>query len=222
VQESVLRNATANATVIYNGVDTEMFAPSPAPNAEASPVILSVGNLIPIKGHELLLRAFAAIHPRHPHLSCELIGEGLEQPRLSRLAAELGIANQVRFLGRRSRRQVAEAMSRCLLFALPSRYEGLGCVYLEAMSSGKAVIGCKGQGIEEIVHDGIHDHPSNETERNGWLIEPGNLPAMTEALSQLVQDRHLRLQMGAAARRAIEQKYTLAVQAALLAQIYRE
>ena len=97
------------------------------------------------------------------------------------------------------------------MFALPSRYEGLGCVYLEAMAAGKPVIACTGQGIEEIIQ---HQH-------NGWLIPPEDLSAMSDALSQLLSDSSLRQGMGAAARRSVEQ-YSFANQMAELARLYRE
>jgi glycosyltransferase involved in cell wall biosynthesis len=196
--------------VIYNSVDAEMF--SPAQNDCSSSTILSVGNLIPIKGHELLLRALAAILPQYPNISCEIIGEGPERYRLTRLASEYNLAGKVRFLGRQSRKQIAEAMRRCVLFALPSRYEGLGCVYLEAMASGKPVIACRGQGIDEIIHHGS----------NGWLIDPGNLQELIAALSVLLQNLQLRRQIGEAARHTILQSVTTAHQATQLAAVYRE
>ena len=116
---------STNATVVYNGVDPQMFSPGNSETPED--VILSVGNLIPIKGHELLLRAVAAVHGRHPQISCEIIGDGAERGRLDSLVTELGIAGSVRFLGRQSRNQVAAAMRRCALFALaqPVRRFGL-------------------------------------------------------------------------------------------------
>jgi glycosyltransferase involved in cell wall biosynthesis len=165
VSEQVVASATGpvNTKVIYNSVDTEVF--SPALTEPPSSIILSVGNLIPIKGHELLLRALAAVLPRYPHASCEIVGDGPEHQRLTRLASACNIAGRVRFLGRQSRKQVTEAMRRCSVFALPSRYEGLGCVYLEAMSTEKPVIACRGQGIDEVVRHG----------RNGWLIGPDDL-----------------------------------------------
>ncbi len=202
--------APVNMRVIYNGVDARMFSPSPTislPNT-----ILSVGNLISIKGHELLLRALAAILPQYPQISCEIIGDGPERQRLSRLASDCNVAGRVRFLGRQSRKQVAEAMRRCMLFALPSRYEGLGCVYLEAMSTAKPVIACRGQGIDEIIQHG----------RNGWLIHPGNLPELIAALSALMQSPQLRRQIGEAARRTVLQSLTTVHQATQLAAVYRE
>jgi teichuronic acid biosynthesis glycosyltransferase TuaC len=212
VSEKVIQGAATavRTAVIYNGTDTQMFYP--APGKPMSNTILSVGNLIPIKGYELLLRALAVVLPRFPFFSCEIIGDGPEQRSLTTLTRDLNLANRVRFLGRQSRKQVAEAMRRCAVFALPSRYEGLGCVYLEAMSSEKPVIACQGQGIDEIIH-----HRSN-----GWLVPPGDLPALVEALSVLIQDLQLRQQMGKAARRTILQGLTSAHQASQLALLYRE
>jgi teichuronic acid biosynthesis glycosyltransferase TuaC len=211
VRDEVMQGTpTANIAVIRNGVDPQIF--SPARTFAASNVILSVGNLIPIKGHELLLRAVAAVCVQYPDVFCEIIGDGPERSRLHALAAELKIADRVRFLGRQNRSQVAEAMRRCSVFALPSRYEGLGCVYLEAMSAEKPVIACRGQGIEEVIQHG----------RNGWLIEPGDLQGLTDVLLRLLQNAQLRRQMGEAARHTILQSFTLAHQASRLHSVYRE
>ena len=197
-------------SVIYNGVDTTIF--SSAPSESLPDTVLSVGNLIPTKGHELLLRAIAVVLPRYPRIFCEIIGDGPERQRLSALAREYNVASRVRFLGRQDRKQVAEAMRRCAVFALPSRYEGLGCVYLEAMSSGKPVIACRGQGIAEVIQ---HGH-------NGWLVGPNNLQELAQALSTLLEDLSLRRRLGESARRTIVQNFTSAHQAAQLARLYGE
>jgi teichuronic acid biosynthesis glycosyltransferase TuaC len=203
--------SAANISVVYNGVDSTLFSP---PDGTASPnnVILSVGNLIPIKGHELLLRSVAEITPAHPQVQCRIIGDGAERVRLQDLARELRIADRVHFLGRRPRSEVAAAMKECALFALPSSYEGLGCVYLEAMSAERPAIACRGQGIEEVIRH----------RENGWLIEPQNLSDLTAALLALLSERPLRENLGRAARQTILQGYTLAHQASQLLSIYRE
>ena len=86
VCDQVLQGAAGpvRTALIYNGVDPQMF--SPIHYEPESPTILSVGNLIPIKAHELLLQAIAAIRERYPNLSCEVIGDGPERPRLAKLA----------------------------------------------------------------------------------------------------------------------------------------
>lgn len=214
VRSRVIEGAgnAVRATVLYNGVDPQMFSPS---NQETQPdVILSVGDLIPIKGHELLLRAFALILDRFPRLSLEIIGDGPERPRLQRLARDQGTAGKVHFRGRQSRNQVAEAMRRAAIFALPSHFEGLGCVYLEAMSAGKPVIACQGQGIEEVIRPGI-----NGCLLNGDGDEPG---ALANTLSSLLQQDQLRRSIGEAARQSILQEHTQALHATRLARLYRE
>jgi teichuronic acid biosynthesis glycosyltransferase TuaC len=212
VRDQVLQGAAAavNTSVIYNGVDSAVFAP--AKEAALAGPILSVGNLIPTKGQESLLRAFALLQERIPHASCEIIGDGPELSRLRGLAQELKISGGVRFRGRQSRAQVADAMRRATLFALPSKYEGLGCVYLEAMAAERPVIACRGQGIEEIIQ-----HRSN-----GWLVGPDNLQELTSALLALLEDAELRERIGNAARQTILQGFTLAHQAEQLARLYRE
>jgi teichuronic acid biosynthesis glycosyltransferase TuaC len=212
VRAKVLEGAPglAHANVLYNGVDPQRFSPAGAVPAEAT--ILAVGNLIPSKGHELLLRSFVAIKDRFPQLSIEIIGDGPERSRLERIVREQGITGRVRFLGHQSRLQVADAMRRASIFALPSTYEGLGCVYLEAMSAGLPVIACRGQGIEEII----------QPDMNGCLVEPDNLLELAETLSGLLQQDELRRTMGIAARHTILQEYTQAEQAARSFRLYQE
>jgi len=200
---------SANISVVYNGVDAALFAPGPG-DYLPRPVILSVGNLIRIKGHELLLRAVAAIASSHPQLECRIIGDGLERARLQGLARELRVEDRIRFMGRRSRAEVAQAMRECTVFALPSSYEGLGCVYLEAMSAERPTIGCRGQGIDEVIRHA----------ENGWLIQPKDLGELTSALQRLLADRNLRENIGRAGRRTILEGFTLAHQAERLVSIY--
>jgi teichuronic acid biosynthesis glycosyltransferase TuaC len=213
VRERVLEGTgpTCRTSVVYNGVDPELFSPGTGA-ASASPLVLSVGNLLPIKGHELLVRAVAALTVEFPALSLEIIGNGPERAHLESLVQELKIADRVRFQGRRSRQEVAAAMRGCTVFALPSWYEGLGCVYLEAMSVGKPVIGCREQGIAEIIQHGS----------NGFLVGPNNEKELTLALAMLLRDEARRRNLGAAARDTILERFTLEQQAERLSRIYRE
>lgn len=208
-REQVAQCIGVNCVVIHNGVDADFFSPG----TESTPLtVLSVGNLIPIKGHEHLLRAFAHVKLSVPGCRLELIGDGPERERLARLANELGITGRVSFKGRLRRAQVAEAMKRCAVFALPSSYESLGCVYLEAMSSGKPAIGCTGQGIGELI----------ESDKNGMLVAPDSPAELASALRTLLVNRDLRARLGSAARATILQGNTLEHQAAHLVRLYRE
>jgi glycosyltransferase involved in cell wall biosynthesis len=198
-----------NSVVVYNGVDPEIFSTEPGASERR---ILSVGNLIATKGHATLIRAFANVARAIQGCILEIIGDGPERQSLIALAAELGVSSQVWFRGRQSRKETAAAMRRCTVFALPSYYEGLGCVYLEAMACAKPAIGCKGQGISELIEHGV----------NGFLCHRENEAELSDLLLVLLENEALRWRVGTSARQAILQKHTLEHQAAQLAQLYLE
>ena len=204
------QSETCRTSVVYNGVDEEFF--SPADEAQPDLTVLGVGNLIPTKGHDVLIRAIASLSTEYPALKLKIIGLGPELSRLNGLADELRISDRVEFLGRQERREVVAAMRRCTIFALPSRYEGLGCVYLEAMSVAKPVIGCRGQGIAEVIQHGA----------NGFLVGADNDRELALAISMLLRDESRRRNLGRAARETILDRFTLAQQAERFARIYRE
>lgn len=213
VREKLLEGTgrSCRTSVVYNGVDPQLFSPG-EDSAADSFTVLSVGNLIPVKGHDVLLRAVSALAGEFQTLKLEIIGEGSERTRLEILSKQLAIRERVHFLGRQSRQQVAAAMRRCAVFALPSKYEGLGCVYLEAMSVGKPVIGCRGQGIAEVIQHGS----------NGFLVGTDNERELSLALAMLLRDGNQRRNLGGAARDTVLDRFTLAHQAQNLARIYSE
>lgn len=194
---------------VYNGIDPALFHPG---EDREQLSMLTVGNLIPIKGHVLVVKALAELLPEFASLCWEVIGGGPELGRVRELAEKLGILDRIRFRGRIGRSEVAEACGRCTAFVLPSRYEGLGCVYLEAMASGKVAIGCRGQGIEEVIRHG----------ENGWLVPPDGLAELIDGLRILLRDEARCKQIGAAARNTILQSFTLQHQAERLLKVYRE
>jgi len=198
--------------VVYNGADPQVFFPEEPPVSNPTPTILIVGNLLRGKGQEIVLKAMAQLAAAFPGLRCEMIGEGADQAQFAALAQSLGIAGRVFFRGRQDRQAVAKAMRECTIFALPSRFEGLGCAYLEAMASAKPVIACEGQGIGEIIQ---HGH-------NGWLIPVDGLSEMTDAVRQLLSSPELRARLGTNARATILGGLALSDQARHLADVYRE
>jgi teichuronic acid biosynthesis glycosyltransferase TuaC len=211
VRERVLEGGKATTSVLYNGADPDKFL-YVENNPAGGQSILCVGNLIPIKGQDVLLRAVAAIATTHPDIVVNLVGDGSERGNLSALAQELKISQRVRFMGRAPRRDLARLMRDCTLFALPSRYEGLGCVYLEAMLVGKVAIGCRGQGIEEVIRHGT----------NGWLVEPGSVDQVASSLAMLLVNADLRRYIGEQARQTILGRFTLKHQAENLLRVYED
>ena len=213
VREHVLEKigSTCRTSVVYCGVDPELFSPGEESSSE-SLLILS-GRTLPFSdGPDTLVRAASSLTSEFPSLRWEFIGPGLERSRLHNLTQQLGVDEHVRFLGRQSRQQITQAMRRCSVFALPSRCEGLGDLYLEAMSTGKAVIGYRGRGIAEIIQHGS----------NGFLVGPDNERELILAVAMLLRDEPLRRRLGMAARETILDGLTLEHQAESLGRIYRE
>ncbi len=150
---------------IYNGVDMETFRPAtPAERTEAraalgvpdaAPMILFVGNLLPIKNPHALLEAHAELCARPELRECRvvLIGGGPLEAELRAHAARLGYGEQVIFAGRHDAAGVARAMRAADVLALPSDNEGVPNVILESFASGLPVVASRVGGIAEVHRD---------------------------------------------------------------------
>ncbi|MDD3173223.1 MAG: glycosyltransferase family 4 protein [Herbinix sp.] len=164
---------------VYNGVDTVLF--KPVNKAENNIfTIISVASLKKIKGNHYLIEAVKMLIERHGDRNIQLIiiGRGPEEDNLKALVENLNMESVVRFVGYIKYQEVARIMQNCDIYAMPSYYEALGCVYLEAMACKLPVIGCLYQGIGEIIIDG----------QNGLLIEPHNVKQLFEKMEYLLQN----------------------------------
>lgn len=168
--------------VIENGVDVRRFRDAqPAPLRrdpgipEAAPLVLSVGRLESIKGHRHLIRALAAPSLKGTDIVAVLAGDGADRAELERLAATLGLADRVRFLGART--DVPELMAACDVFVMPSDSEGLPFALLEAMAAGLPVVGTAVGKIPSLLENG----------RYGLVVPPRNPEALAEAIAQTLR-----------------------------------
>jgi glycosyltransferase involved in cell wall biosynthesis len=153
------------------------------------PRVLCVGRLIPIKGHIVLLRAFAQARREVPELTLHIAGRGPLEPTLKALARELRIEDAVRFLGFVS--PIQRAIDDAAAVVVPSLGEGFGMVALEAMERARAVIAAEIGGLGELVVHG----------ETGLLVPPGEAAPLADALVRIARDPELRRAMGAAGRR---------------------
>jgi glycosyltransferase involved in cell wall biosynthesis len=142
----------AKVRVLRNGVDLAMFRPLNRSEARAhfdvsSPTLLSVGNLVELKGHDLVIGALPAL----PQYSLLIVGDGPQRNRLQQLAATLGVTGRVKFLGRIAHDQLAAVYSAADALVLASSHEGWPNVLLEAMACGTPVIASNIGGNPEVV-----------------------------------------------------------------------
>src|SRR5205807_10312646 len=135
-----------------------------------------LGALLPAKGQEDLLRAAALIGDLD--FTLELIGDGPTRPRLERAAEELGLAGRCTFAGARPNREVLPRVAAAAIAVVPSRAEAFGLVNIEAMAVATPVVATRVGGIPEIIRDGV----------DGFLVPPGDPPAIAARLRQLLTD----------------------------------
>jgi glycosyltransferase involved in cell wall biosynthesis len=129
---------------------------------------------------------------------------------LEALAARLGIADRVRFLGTRD--DIPDLLAACDVFALPSLYEGSSLAVLEAMAARRAVIASAIGGTDELIEDG----------RDGLLVPPGDPEALAAALARLLNDAELRARLAANARERVEREFSRERMAARVGAAYEE
>ncbi|WP_165967307.1 glycosyltransferase [Luteimonas aestuarii] len=148
----------------------------------------SVGRLVALKNHRLLLDAMPGLLAKHPRLHAVIVGDGPLQPELQRQIDGLGLARHIHLAGPRN--DVQALLPAFDVFVLPSRTEGLSIALLEACAAGLAVVATDVGGNGEIIAD----------QSTGRLVPSDDLPALQDAVGALLHDRDGRRRLGGAAR----------------------
>jgi phosphatidylinositol alpha-1,6-mannosyltransferase len=155
--------------------------------------LLIVGRMAPgerYKGHDQLLEVMPQLLDLHPGVRLVVAGNGEDRARLEEKAAYLGLGRIVTFAGFTSEATLTELYRRCSIFAMPSRGEGFGLVFLEAMRAGKPVLAARDSAAEEIVVDG----------RTGVLVNPDDREELTFALADLLGEPAMTRRLGETGR----------------------
>ena len=164
------------------------------------------------KGMDTLITALPRLLPRWPELELVAVGDGDDRAWLEDLAEENGVDRHVHFLSALSYAELAACYGHCEIFALPSRGEGFGLVYLEAMACGKPVIGGAYGGAPEVIEDN----------RTGYLVPHGDPAQLATALETLLADPALRQEMGRRGKQRVENEFRFNVFAKSFRKILRE
>jgi glycosyltransferase involved in cell wall biosynthesis len=201
------RVAPEHVVTIYNGVDAEQFS---ATNEQAAvrirrtlsipldaPLLGAVGRLHPQKDFTTLLAAVAQVKEHVPTAQLLLVGDGELRDDLEAQAHLLDLSATVIFAGHRT--DVPDILSTLDVFVLPSLWEGMPNVVLEAMATGLPVVATAVGGTTEVVVDGV----------TGLLVSPRNPDMLAQAIIRLLHDPDLRRKMGQAGQRRVEQYFSL-------------
>ncbi|MBL7084451.1 MAG: glycosyltransferase family 4 protein, partial [Candidatus Aminicenantes bacterium] len=180
--------------VIYSGIELDKFKELSEDKKqnlvkefgipEKSLIIGTVGRLVPVKGHEFLIKAAKYIISKYPEAFFVFTGDGPLEQNLKRQALELGINNNIIFLGWRS--DAARIISVYDIFALPSLNEGMGRVLAEAMALGKPIVASNVGGIPDLVTHG----------KNGFLVPVRNSEKLAKYIQILIKNKEQREKMG--------------------------
>ncbi len=193
-------------TVVQNGVDTDLFAPSEEPPQDDIIDFVYVGRLSKEKGLDVLLKAFKRYHNENPASRLILAGDGLFKTCLDDYLNDGSIC----WLGPVPHEKVPNVLHKADIFVSAQNIGGLGMSVLEAMSCGLPVITTA---IGETIH--LLDN------REGVLFQPQNISELVKAMCLLGEDEQLRRSMGKRGREKILQKYTWSAQIELIEQVYK-
>lgn len=182
------------SSIIFNGVDIDE-APLEPVDVPFPRFVLAMGRVVPKKGFDLLIRAWATIEQDHPEVGLVVGGRGPSLDDLKRLTDELGVGSRVSFPGVLSRGRVAWAMRRSTVFVMPSRLEPFGIVALEGWRGGAAVVVSSRGGAAEFVTDG----------ENGLVVDPLDVAALADSLDVLLRDEALRLRLAEAGQERVRE-----------------
>jgi glycosyltransferase involved in cell wall biosynthesis len=179
--------------VIPYGVDTDAFTASPIPQQK---VILFVGSLMQHKGVFVLLEAFHQVLRTFPDCTLLLAGSGSETEKAKSVAAALDNPASVQFLGRVAHQDLPALMRRCSVFCIPSFGEAFGLVALEAMASGRPVVGTDASGLGYLIED-----------QGGCKVPVGDADKLAQSLIDILGNPSLARSMGEYNRRLAESRY---------------
>jgi glycosyltransferase involved in cell wall biosynthesis len=173
--------------VVYDGIDSQLFHPGSRAAARArsaeeldlqGPVVLFIGNLLPVKGLDVLIEAFGRLARQGVEFTGILIGQGPLRSRLENQVLRLGLQGRVKLLGPRPHDQLPDWYRAADLFVLPSHSEGVPVVLLEAAACGTPFVASRVGGIPEIAHLGA-----------SRLVPAGDAAALAEAIRAGLAER---------------------------------
>jgi glycosyltransferase involved in cell wall biosynthesis len=159
--------------------------------------LLVVGRLRIRKGVDVLLAALPELRRRHPAVRLLIAGGGEHQAALERRCAELDLGEAVTFLGRAEAARVRCLLRGAAALVVPSIYEGMPLVVLEAMDAAVPVVASRVSGIPEVVEDGC----------TGWLVQPEDPASLAAALGAALADPEEARRRGAAGRRRLDERF---------------
>lgn len=202
--------ANTNWRMVPNGVDVDRYSPRRGQVSCGRPVWAVVAALRPEKNHVGLIRAWGGVVAVHPDAILLIVGDGPARGDIEQAVAAADLEDSVRFLGRRE--DVGEILPLVDGVVSASVDEALPTALIEAGACGLPVVATDAGGTREIVEDGV----------NGRLVPVRDIPALAQALVDVIDDPHQAARYGAAGRALVEEKYSMTTWVDKLVALYAE
>jgi glycosyltransferase involved in cell wall biosynthesis len=218
LEEGIAKNS--KMIKVYSGIELDRFHPVRAEEKKRirkkwgigprDPVIGMVSKLWEGKGHAVLIQAFREIKREMERAKLVIVGEGYLHGELIALVNRIGLKDSVLFTG--FQMDVFEIIATFDVAVLPSFFEGMGRVLLEAMAMEKPVVASRVGGIPDLVEDGV----------NGFLVNPGRVRELKEGLLKVLQDKKLARKLGKQGRKKTSDRFSAEIMVQSIDRIYCE
>ncbi len=207
VKRQLLAGGIEPVQVIRHGIPTRL----PRPPLSAPPTVAFAGRLVKEKGVDVLINAFAKVARQVPSAKLIIAGDGPELGSLNKLISTLDLSGCIQMEGHLSHTEMEQLFDSAWVQAVPSLWaEPFGIVAVEAMMRGTAVVASGSGGLAEIVYDC----------RTGFLVAPGDVDALSQALIKLLSERELAEQMGMEGREIALERFSLATYVDRFEELY--
>jgi len=217
IQRALVKIYGADRVVrVHNGIDLEAVQAKTSRSdkrkewniSDSVTLVGTVGRLVPVKGHMVLLEALQILHQSHCMVTLLIVGDGPLRGDLEAEVRRLGLEEFVRFAGHQV--EPYDFINMMDVFVLPSLHEGIPMVLLEALALRRPVVATRVGGIPEVIEHG----------RTGLLAEPSDAASLAGFIQRMVQDLPMAASIGKAGRARVEDEFTANTMAGKTAELY--
>ena len=193
--------------IVHCGIDPALF--KLVSHQGQGKRLIYIARLTVVKGLPILLESLVSLKQHHPDVILTVIGDGSDRTYLEQMTADLGLGDNVKFVGYKSQAEVRKYFEEADAFVSSSFAEGVPVVLMEAMAAGVPVVAPQIAGISELVEDGV----------SGYIVPAGDTVSLTQSIEKLLNDCELRTKFGTAGRNKVEKEFNINLEAEKLYQV---
>ena len=184
-------------SIVPNGANSKNFQTDSKSKISKQKTIITTSRLVHKNGVDILIDAIAKVRELIPDIQCWVLGDGEEKNNLALRVTRYALQDNVKFFGTIPYEKIAEYLAQADIFVRPSRSEGLGTAFLDAMAAGVPIIGTPVGGIPDFLKDG----------ETGLFVRPDDADDLAGKIEHLMKDGALRVLLAENGRRLVEEHY---------------